>query len=66
MAYNDNFYSVNLDTGSATLIGGIGASNVRGLTGNIPEPATWAMMICGFGLLGAALRRTRGRRALPA
>lgn len=25
----------------------------------IPEPATWAMMITGFGLMGAALRRRR-------
>ncbi len=25
----------------------------------IPEPATWAMMIAGFGLAGAALRRRR-------
>lgn len=23
----------------------------------VPEPATWALMICGFGLAGAALRR---------
>jgi hypothetical protein len=23
----------------------------------IPEPATWAMMIAGFGLVGAAMRR---------
>lgn len=29
----------------------------------IPEPATWAVMIGGFGLAGAALRR---RRSLPA
>jgi hypothetical protein len=28
------------------------------LTG-IPEPATWAMMIIGFGLIGGALRRRR-------
>jgi hypothetical protein len=28
----------------------------------IPEPSTWAMMIAGFGLAGAALRR-RGARA---
>jgi hypothetical protein len=26
----------------------------------VPEPATWAMMITGFGLAGAALRRRRG------
>jgi hypothetical protein len=25
----------------------------------VPEPATWAMMIAGFGLAGAALRRRR-------
>lgn len=28
-------------------------------TAPIPEPATWAMMIVGFGLSGAALRRRR-------
>jgi hypothetical protein len=27
--------------------------------GVIPEPATWAMMIAGFGLVGAAMRRRR-------
>lgn len=30
----------------------------------VPEPATWAMMLIGFGGLGAALRRSRGRQAL--
>jgi hypothetical protein len=29
----------------------------RSLAGVIPEPATWAMMIAGFGLVGAAARR---------
>jgi len=28
-------------------------------TGGIPEPATWAMMIAGFGLVGAAVRRRK-------
>ena len=26
---------------------------------DVPEPATWAMMIAGFGLAGAAMRRRR-------
>ena len=30
----------------------------------VPEPATWAMMIAGFGLTGAALRRRRTQVAL--
>lgn len=30
-----------------------------GGVGVIPEPATWAMMIAGFGLVGAAARRRR-------
>jgi hypothetical protein len=28
-------------------------------TGGVPEPATWAMMILGFGLVGAGLRRRK-------
>ncbi len=31
----------------------------RGGPGSIPEPGTWALMIGGFGLAGAALRRRR-------
>lgn len=30
-----------------------------GATGAIPEPASWAMMIAGFGLVGATMRRRR-------
>jgi len=29
--------------------------------GAVPEPATWAMMIGGFGLVGAAMRRRAGK-----
>jgi choice-of-anchor C domain-containing protein len=32
------------------------------ISGGVPEPATWALMIIGFGGIGAALRR---RRQLP-
>lgn len=31
--------------------------------GQVPEPASWALLITGFGMVGATLRR---RRALPA
>jgi hypothetical protein len=33
--------------------------------GGVPEPATWAMMILGFGMIGAAMRR-RGAKAAAA
>lgn len=32
----------------------------------VPEPASWAMLIAGFGLTGAALRRRRARAGRPA
>jgi hypothetical protein len=31
----------------------------NGTSGAVPEPATWALMIGGFGMAGAALRRRR-------
>jgi hypothetical protein len=34
--------------------------------GSVPEPASWAMMLIGFGGLGALLRRRRGQVALTA
>jgi hypothetical protein len=33
---------------------------VSGLGGVVPEPATWALLISGFGLVGFALRRRKG------
>ncbi len=36
-------------------------------TGNaVPEPATWAMLISGFGLVGGAMRSSRRTRTLAA
>ncbi|WP_380873693.1 hypothetical protein ACFB49_43190 [Sphingomonas sp. DBB INV C78] len=32
----------------------------------VPEPATWAMMIAGFGLVGGAMRRSRAAKAVIA
>ncbi len=32
-------------------------------TAGVPEPATWAMMLAGFGLIGAAMRRRKAYSA---
>ena len=41
----------------------VGEVSFDGAAGGVPEPATWAMMMLGFGGLGAVLR-TRRRAAL--
>jgi hypothetical protein len=38
-----------------------GESYFTSVPGGIPEPASWAMLIAGFGLTGAAMRRSRQR-----
>jgi hypothetical protein len=45
-----------LGNGKAQITGNFVLSNVGGA---VPEPASWAMMITGFGLAGATLRRRR-------
>ncbi len=35
-------------------------------SGPVPEPATWAMLVGGFGLAGAALRRRRAHKPIAA
>ena len=43
--------SAVLDTVTLDVTSGAGTA--------VPEPATWTMMIAGFGLVGGALRRRR-------
>jgi type II secretory pathway pseudopilin PulG len=45
-------FSVHLDSGT--------------LAGGVPEPASWALMILGFGGVGATLRNTKRKTALAA
>jgi len=55
----------NLDTFKLDLNGG--SSAVLYQTGGVvPEPATWAMMIIGFGAAGTMLRSNRRKMALAA
>jgi hypothetical protein len=59
-----NFFGVVGATGPITINwnGGLGIIDnfsVASGTAGIPEPATWALMIAGFGLVGAAARRRR-------
>ena len=50
-------YRINLTGGgqSLTAFAQLGAGGVAG----VPEPATWAMMLIGFGAMGVSLRRRR-------
>jgi PEP-CTERM putative exosortase interaction domain len=53
-------YSIDLGTGSATLLGGFGASSplLAGLTAApVPEPGTYALMLSSLGLIAFAVRR---------
>ncbi len=56
-------FQVRFATTSADKIGPL-LDNVLVTQGAIPEPATWAMLIAGFGMVGvAARRRTRAAQA---
>ena len=47
-------------------IGGNGYQGFSAGANAVPEPATWALMIVGFGMIGAAMRRrqARGKQAV--
>jgi hypothetical protein len=77
VAFNDNPATVTLDFMNTATFGIKGAQGVSytsdsgvflgGAIGSaVPEPATWAIMILGFGTAGAALRRRRVEGALAA
>jgi len=56
-SYTLNFSFTNVGQGGNGLRVSTGALPA----GAVPEPATWAMMLLGFGGMGFALRRTRKR-----
>ncbi|MGK6323708.1 DUF4394 domain-containing protein [Sphingomonas sp. DT-51] len=61
-AFNGStLYNVNLSTGAVSSLGRTDR-NLFGIAigpSAVPEPATWAMMILGFGVVGYSLRRRR-------
>jgi hypothetical protein len=46
-------------TGNNSFVSDFAPDAVNMVAGNVPEPATWALMFSGFGLVGATLRRRR-------
>ena len=72
---NANFFVAGLNTLSFILnnTGGPEAFQVAGLTvtaepvaGTVPEPASWALMIAGFVMVGATMRRRVGTKTVAA
>jgi hypothetical protein len=54
-------WTIDLATGAGTALGIVGAGPLRSIatTGVVPEPGTWALLVAGFGLMGASIRRRR-------
>jgi PEP-CTERM motif len=61
---NSVFFAVNGNTLRYDTVAGTPGDSFRVLTGGVPEPATWAFMILGFGLVGGALRQAKSRQSV--
>jgi hypothetical protein len=48
--------------GSGTGINFEKQNSVTLLSSAVPEPGTWAMMLVGFGAIGASMRRRRSKQ----
>jgi hypothetical protein len=62
----ETIYSVAVETASGAFFKEfkqVDFSLAPGVTGPVPEPASWAMMLVGFGGLGATMRVRRRQRA---
>jgi hypothetical protein len=54
----DDIYGIGIGPGRATN-DSFGIDDLRFSSNSVPEPATWGLMILGFGAAGSALRRRR-------
>jgi hypothetical protein len=63
-AFNGNtLYRVNLNSGALTNLGRTDRALFGIAVAAVPEPATWAMMLIGFGAVGFSMRRRKVRYA---
>jgi len=58
-----SFTTDGLQSGASQNLPGLSHAVFFG-TGGVPEPATWGMMLLGFGLMGSSMRRRRTRTAV--
>jgi hypothetical protein len=56
----DTFSSISFDTNGTGVVD-LRQLRVGGIQAAVPEPGTWAMMLLGFGAIGASMRRNRRR-----
>ena len=56
---NPDFVSFFGKTVSYSLSGSNPGDNFRIITGEVPEPASWAMLTIGLGVVGASMRKSR-------
>lgn len=64
LGMHDGYLFTTFKRGDQTFNGVTGQGyRIDAITGGVPEPATWATMIGGFGLAGAAMRRRKAAAA---
>lgn len=61
----NSFTTDGLQSGSSKTPPGLSHILFFGSIGQVPEPATWGMMLLGFAAIGGAIRRRRSRAPLP-
>ncbi len=54
------FDTINVPTGAYEV--GLDNVSLEAVSGAVPEPASWALMLTGFGLAGVAMRRRRSTK----
>jgi len=62
-ALGDGSYFVQVTAAQVVSDGEIGSGSLTQLANTVPEPMSWALMLVGFGGIGAVLRRRAARTA---